>query len=142
MENTRADVLIGTKKQKEFFSDFVTSFRKTPIGDELGRVVNESAVNQSIRNIIKTNLGERLFQPTIGSDILYSLFENNNGDIRGELEIYIENALKLSEPRVMLKGVEVNSDKSNNNAIDVTIVYNLINNPEPITLTVVLRRVR
>ena len=75
---TRAESISPKGKQGEFFSDFLNSFAKTPVGNQLGRVTNEKSVNQSLRNLIKTNLGERFFQPIVGSDVNASLFENVN----------------------------------------------------------------
>ena len=142
MPVTRADALTGTKKQKDFFSDFVTSFAKTPYGNQLGRVENEGSVNQSLRNLIKTNLGERLFQPLIGSDVYASLFELNTPESLDMLETYIRNMIDNSEPRVNLIETMVKSSESDENYVEITLIYNLINNPEPITLTLLLKRVR
>lgn len=142
MALTRADVLTGTKQQREFFSDFTDNFSKTPIGSDLGRVLNEKSVNQSIRNIIKTNLGERLFNPTFGSDVYASLFELNTPESLYDLEFFIKNAIKNNEPRAIVDNVDVTTTFDNENAIEINIFYNLINNPEPITLTVLLKRVR
>lgn len=141
MAVTRADALTGTTKQKELFSDFVTGFDITPFGNQLGRVTNEQAVNQSLRNLIKTSLGERLFQPMVGSDVYSMIFENNLPEDINLLELFIKNTIDNNEPRVNLLGVEV-KDQTNENALEITIYYTLINNPEPITLTVLLKRVR
>lgn len=142
MAVTRADTLTGTKKQAEFFSDFVTSFAKTPYGDQLGRVINNDSVNQSLRNLVKTNLGERLFQPTVGSNIFATMFEHNLSENIDMIEMYIDNMIKNNEPRVNLIGVSAQVSPSNENAVQVTIVYNLINNPDPVTLNILLKRVR
>lgn len=142
MAVTRADTLTGTKKQREFFSDFVTSFSKTPLGNQLGRVTNEQAVNQSLRNLIKTNLSERLFQPLVGSDILKSLFENNTQENADLLELFVENTVKNNEPRVNLIQTIINTDLLETNSLEISLIYNLINNPEEITLTILLKRVR
>jgi len=75
---TRAESFTANKKQTEYFSDFLNSFAKTPVGDKLARVTNEQSVNQSLRNIIKTINGERLFNPDFGSQVLSSLFEPND----------------------------------------------------------------
>ena len=59
---SRAEILLGSvNKNPEFFSDFLTDFTKTPFGNQLGRVTNEKSVNQSIKNLIFTNLNERFF---------------------------------------------------------------------------------
>lgn len=142
MAVTRADAITGTKKQKDFFSDFVTSFAKTPYGNQLGRVENENSVNQSLRNLVKTNLGERLFQPLIGSDVYASLFELNTPESLDMLEMYIRNMITNSEPRVNLIQASAKTYESNENQIEITLIYNLINNPEPISLTILLKRVR
>jgi len=142
MTVTRADAITGTKKQKDFFSDFVTSFAKTPYGNQLGRVENENAVNQSLRNLVKTNLGERLFQPLIGSDVYASLFELNNPESLDMLEMNIRNMITNSEPRVNLIETTAKTYDSDENYIEITLIYNLINNPEPINLTLLIKRVR
>jgi phage baseplate assembly protein W len=158
---TRADALTRATRKVEFFSDFTTSFSKTPIGDQLARVLNDNAVNQSLRNIIKTNLGERPFQPALGSDVYASLFELHSSESIKDLQLFIESAININEPRVNLLKVyvktvsdapEVYEDLEgtdiyipparDENSIEITIIYNLINNPAPITLTVILKRVR
>jgi len=142
MAITRAQALSGTRKQREFFSDFVTSFKKTPAGDQLGRVINEDSVNQSLRNLIKTNIGERLFQPLVGSDIYALLFEHNTDENLDLVRTYIEAVINNNEPRVNLLNVELITDFVNENRIEVNLTYNLINNPDPINLTILLKRVR
>lgn len=142
MAISRADTLTETKKQVEFFSDFMNDFDKTPLGNQLAKVTNVDAVNQSLRNIIKTNLGERFFQPNLGSDIYASLFENQTPDYLDVLELFIKNAVNNSEPRVKLNSVDVSTDLNNENSINVTIEYYLINNPSPITLNILLKRIR
>lgn len=142
MPITRADTFTGSKKQIEYFSDFLTSFAKTPIGNQLARVTNEQAVVQSLKNLIRTNLGERLFQPTVGSDVMATLFELNTDDARDSLELFINNTIENNEPRVNLIQTIINTDGINENQIEITLIYNLINNPEEQTLTLILKRVR
>lgn len=139
---SRAETLIGGNNRKiEYYSDFTTSFTKTPVGDQLARVINEKSINQSLKNLILTNLGERLFQPYIGSNVLATLFELNNGENLNDVEFYIENTIKNNERRVNLLGVDV-SLGDNENEVKISIVYNTINSPEQITFEYILRRVR
>lgn len=150
---TRAESISPKEKQGEVFSDFLNSFAKTPIGEQLGRVTNEKAVNQSLRNLIKTNVGERLYQPFIGSDVNAALFELNTEAQINRIEFFIENTIRNNEPRVNLIDVLVESSliettTQTNRPIDpneivVTIVYNLINSTEEIVLSIpLLKRVR
>ena len=150
---TRAESISPKEKQGEFFSDFLNSFAKTPVGNQLGRVTNEKAVNQSLRNLIKTNVGERLYQPLIGSDVNASLFELNTEAQLSKIEFFIETTILNNEPRVNLIDVLAESSLVQNttqtnrpidpNEIVVTIVYTLINSVEEIVLTIpLLKRVR
>lgn len=153
MAVTRSDAYTQTNKKQEYFSDFLDSFAVSPIGGELGKVINERAVTQSIKNLIMTSLGERLFQPTIGSNIYNSLFEFNDNLTTSSIEFNIANTLKYNEPRCNLISLKatpiignylpaVGPNPSNDYTIEVSITYALINNPEPITINFMLRRVR
>jgi phage baseplate assembly protein W len=139
---TRADLLTSSNTKKiEFFSDFLNSFAKTPYGNQLGRLTNEKSVNQALKNLIMTNLGERLFQPFVGSNVYDYMFEPNLKQYFSSLESYIENTIKLNEPRVNAQEITV-SEGIDEHSIQIKIVYNLINNPAPITLDFLLKRVR
>lgn len=153
MSITRADTLTTAKRKTEFFSDFLDSFAMSPIGNQLARITNEKSVSQSIRNLILTNFGERLFQPALGSNVTASLFENNTTISTFSLEKYIEDLIANYEKRARLLKVEIsntyenggliaNNKNLNENYILVNIVYNLINNPDPIVLNIFLKRVR
>lgn len=139
---TRADTLTTTNTKKiEFFSDFLNSFAKTPHGNQLGRLTDEKSVNQSLKNLIMTNFGERLFQPYVGSNVYDYMFEPNLKQYLTSLEGYIENTIKLNEPRVNAQEITV-SEGIDDHSIQIKIVYNIINNPAPITLDFLLKRVR
>lgn len=137
---TRADTLTGKLKQQEYFSDFLDSFAMTPIGNELGKVTNERAVTQSIMNLFFTNVGERLFNPLVGSGIFNDLFEINDGVTTTAIELNVQNTIKYFEPRAQL--ISVSAVSNEEHTINVTIVYALINNPTPITISFLLQRVR
>jgi phage baseplate assembly protein W len=95
-----------------------------------------------LKNLILTNIGERLFQPFVGSNVNASLFENISIATLSTLEFYIQNTIENNEPRVNLLNVTVESNPSNENEIIVTIYYNLINNPETTSFAFLLKRVR
>jgi phage baseplate assembly protein W len=138
---SRAQTLIENNKKTEFYSDFMTSFAKSPVGDQLAKVVNDRSINQSLKNIILTDVGERLFQPTFGSNVRAMLFENNVKENLTTLEFYISNSISLNEPRVNLIDVKL-SEGVNQHELVINILYNTINNPEPILFTYIFRRVR
>lgn len=137
---TRAELPNNSNKRTEFFSDFVNSFSKTPVGNQLARVVNEKSINQALKNLIFTNIGERLFQPGIGSSVNALLFEHNLESNLSTVRNYIERAIRFNEPRVELIDVEVDSIAEHE--AEVTITYRVINSTETTNFTFIFRRVR
>jgi phage baseplate assembly protein W len=138
---TRAESLTQNRRSVEFFSDFTRNFLKTPVGKQLVRVINDDSIQQSLRNLILTNLGERLFQPDIGSNVLNTLFENNYTENYSEIEFYIQNTIDNNEPRVNILEINVKEGQTDHE-ISVTIVYNTINNNDTVTFNLILKRIR
>jgi phage baseplate assembly protein W len=139
--STRADRFTQIAKKQETFSDFLNNFDKTPVTSTLAKIVNEESIKQSLRNLILTNMGERLFQPLVGSNVNRSLFEPADSITADSLIYYIKNCIRQNEPRVLLNDVFVFAN-SDGNSFLVTIVFSVINNTAPISLDLILRRVR
>ena len=62
-------------KKKQDFRDIPFFISKNAFTNDLNTIVNLSAIRQSIKNIILTNLGERTFQYNFGCNIYDTLFE-------------------------------------------------------------------
>jgi phage baseplate assembly protein W len=135
----RADIHTYLKKKAEIYSDFLDNFTKTPVGDALAKVTNETAIKQSLKNLILTGVGERLFQPTIGCNVYKGLFEPNGIINDASIKMYVENTIRYHEPRVYDVVVAVSSD---NNSVRISVVFHVINNQTPVNLDLNLRRVR
>jgi phage baseplate assembly protein W len=141
MRLTRADTLTSAKRQFEYYSDFFVNFVRTPTGGELAMVHNENSVSQSIKNLVLTNFGDRLFAPSVCGIVSRSLFELSGTVFTNFLIDSITSTINTYEPRARLDGVYV-SDIDDAYSVTVTIVYYLLNSYEPVTLTVFLKRVR
>lgn len=127
--------------KNQIYSDFLNDLNPHPVTGDVVRLTNENAVNRSIRNLINTNKGERLYQPDIGSDIFKMLFEPMSGGVAELLSTTIQRTIDDYEPRAKVLSVYVSPDYENN-AYGVTINYMIINRQTPITLNVTLTRVR
>lgn len=138
---SRAQTLISGNKVTELYSDFLTSFAKTPVGDQLAKITNERSINQSLKNIILTDIGERLFQPSFGSNVRAMLFENSIEENLSTLKDYIASSINFNEPRVNIIEIELQPSETDNE-LAINILYNTINNPEPIIFTYIFKRVR
>ena len=126
---------------RELFSDFLTDLDAHPITKQLARVTDADSVAQSIRNLVLTNLGERPFQPNLGSDVMASLFEPADEITATRINDAIKNVIEYSEPRARLLDVSVTLGPDDNSMV-VTIIFSLINSREPERLDILLKRVR
>lgn len=161
---SRADFFLKNNKKKlfEYYSDFTTNFLVSPVGGELARVTEEKSIKQSLKNIILTGPGERPFQPAFGSKLANLLFELNSEPDLSAAEFFIQSAIELNEPRVVLEDIKVemlpvssyvglysptSSDGYSGNTVSdneakVTITFTTVNSPELLTFTYILKRVR
>ena len=123
------------------FRDLDLNFNIHPVRKDINKHVGDKAIINSIRNLLSTNNYERLFNPIFGGNIRRLLFENLDmvTAIRVEKEIY--TTIQNYEPRVSLQRVTVIPDYDNN-AFSVRVEFNIVNRPEPVTITFQLERLR
>lgn len=138
---SRKDSYTSAKIQPEIFSDFFTDFVQHPVRKDLVRHINEEAVKRSIRNLILTNQGDRLYNQTLGSNIRSLLFEPANPVTEAALKSLITTTIENYEPRARVIDVYVTSDPDEH-LLYATIVFSVINKQEPITLELILDRIR
>ena len=107
------------------FKDISMTFQSNPLNEDLIALKNANAIARSVRNIVMTLPGEKFFNPTFGSRISESLFENID-DITATVIIdEITESIDNYEPRVDLLDVQAFPDYDNN-SFDVTIIYEII----------------
>jgi phage baseplate assembly protein W len=107
------------------FKDISMSFKYNPLSGDLIGLKNENAIARSVRNIILTNPGEKVFDPFFGSNVSNILFETVDDITAVSIQDEIENSLKNYEPRVEIINVIVDPDYDNNQ-FDVTISYQIV----------------
>ncbi len=139
--STRADNYTQTQKTPDLFSDFLVDLTPHPITKDLARAKNDAAIKRSVRNLVLTNVTERLFQPTIGGNVKKVLFEPNDIIAASELEYEISNVINNHEPRVSLIQVQAQSNP-NGNDLTVSIIFAIINSQTIQTVDLILRRIR
>jgi phage baseplate assembly protein W len=112
-----------------------------PLTDDLIQLKNIDAINKSLRNILKTGRGERVFDPEFGSTVLSSLFEPMDMMTASTLKTQVENAIMLYEKRVRVTQVRVLPD-IDRNAYEVFIHYVPKNSRREEILELFLKRLR
>lgn len=137
----KSQVRTQTALNNLIYSDLYTNFDIHPNKLDLVLYKNEDAVARSIKNILLTSRGEKLFNPAFGSDIKSILFENFSPQAETMLREYVKIAIQNFEPRANLLEVIV-SALIEQNAYVVTVVFSVINRSEPVTLEILLKRIR
>lgn len=138
---SRSDTQTLTKLKQVFYSDFADSFQQSPFSGDLAIVTNENSVKQSLRNIVSTIAGDRPYDNQIGRLGDYQQWELIN-DLSGQLMANdLKKTITQNEPRIQLLDVLVNPNPTNEYYI-VSIYFYLVNNPQQLSLDVLIKRVR
>jgi phage baseplate assembly protein W len=122
------------------FTDLSVSFNKNPITDDLVMVKDETAVTQAIKNLILTKFGEKLMNPSIGSDVYNMLFEPLDAFSAMELRDKILNTITNFEPRVDVIDMTVSATEDSDDLISVQMTYRIVGEPKIIQSQFILER--
>ena len=123
------------------FSDIDVDFMPNPITSDILKKTNENAIAQSIGNLLQTSHYERLFNPELGCNLKRYLFEPIDNITTNNIIEEITKTIVNYETRVQLLDVTANPNYDKN-GYDVSIKFIIRNDPQPITITFFLERVR
>lgn len=110
-------------------TDFIGSGWSFPLrfnsrgGLEMSR--GERDIEESIRIILSTPIGERRMRPNFGCGVHDLAFATNDPTTHGLIEHHVREALALWEPRVEITRVVVRNDEAEPSRVLVEIDYNL-----------------
>ena len=97
------------QRTSQGFKDISLSFKRHPITNDMLPLKNEDAIKRSVQNLVRINIGEVFFNELIGTRVEQALFELANDDFVDPIKNEIETVISNYEPRVLLRGVKVNS---------------------------------
>jgi len=123
------------------FTDIDLNFLAHPVTKDVTVKTNEQAIKSSIRNLILTSNYEKPFHPEIGSQINSLLFEPATPMLPIMLKKAIEFTIYNFEPRVNLTNVSAILSEDEN-SINVSIEFVIINTSTPVGLDLILYRTR
>lgn len=83
---------------------------------------DEEDINRSLEILFSTGLGERLMQPTYGSDLSRFLFEPISTTLKTYMKDLINDAILYHEPRIKLLDLTLVSYDTEGK-IDITLEY-------------------
>lgn len=99
------------------FKDISLSFRRNPVSNDIIALKNEDAIKRSVLNLIRTRIGERFFNDTLGTSVENALFENPDDLMFVFLKEQITTVLKNYEPRISLSNVTIEAPDDTNDLL-------------------------
>ena len=107
------------------FKDFNIGFKPHPVTEDLMVVKDAADIKQSIKNLLLTRKGERLFNVGIGTSLTDLLFEpvdyGTADTIRDEIKVVMNNYERRIS--ILELTVSINFDE---NGYDIGLVYEVI----------------
>ena len=112
------------------FRDISLSFARNPVTNDILALRNEDAIKKAVINLVKTQIGERFFNPLLGTSTNSLLFELNTIEVSSVLEEQITTLLDNFEPRIRVRSIVV-SPIDDINELNVIINYDIVGLPFP-----------
>jgi phage baseplate assembly protein W len=124
-----AITIINTQR----YTDINFNFISNPNTGDVAIVNDVNAIRQSILNILRTNHGEKPFNPLFGANLQKYLFENINQVTAEAIIISIEESILNFEPRVEILNINIASDPDYNK-IKIELTVKIIASNESINV--------
>jgi phage baseplate assembly protein W len=132
---------IQLRRKEKTFIDISIGFEPNPLTKDLPLVLDQRAIETSMRNLVLTRPGEVPFDRDIGSNVYQLLFDMNDPATEELIEVEVRRTIEFSEPRVEVRNVKAEG-RPEDYAFLLTIDYNIIGRDEVITVQQILRPTR
>jgi len=120
---------VANSRQEAFWGRGVAFPIRTSVQGEVQLSAFQPNIEECIRLILRTDLGERLYRPDFGSRLCELVFAPLNTQTLLLLRLYIEEALEKWEPRIDLIEVVTEPDPLKGR-VDITISYTPKDSPD------------
>jgi len=130
---------IITAREKSY-SDIDLLFAAKTNGEVYAKK-DAASVKQAVKTLVQTNYFEKPYLPFFGANIRSLLFELVDNDDTSEIIDNITNAIEVYEPRARIVDIKA-SLRPDNNALDLTIEFQIVSTEETVVFTTVVSRLR
>lgn len=139
IEDGNLSASIVTSRNKKY-TDIDLTFTAKPSGD-IFKKFDAAAVKQSVKNLLLTSRYEKPFQPNFGANLNSALFALDTDYDPDFIQDLIADAIAKYEPRARVLEIALNL-LPETNALDATIVFQVVNTNEVVSVDVSLTRLR
>jgi len=101
---------------------FPPTFSRATQASEMTSGVQD--IHSSLHILLSTSLGERVMQPTYGSNLKDYLFEPMDTSLQAQLKDLIKTAILYFEPRILLEKVSLDAAE-NDGVVTISIDYRI-----------------
>ena len=111
------------------FKDISLSFKKHPVTKDILVLKDNDAIKKSVMNIIRTSIGDRFYEPALGTRVGDMLFSLNTDEYNQSLlKSEMKTALQNWEPRVKVRKIST-FFVNDSNSVEVIVDYEIIGQP-------------
>ena len=133
--------LSTTFSTRRAYKDVSLTFAKNPVTNDVVAVTGAAAVKRSLRLLLSLDVGETPFLPEYGTRLRRLLFEPIDPITTVKLRREIETTIRTFEPRVAIRQLTV-TPSADEFTYEINLLFTLINQTQPLTLTLYLSRLR
>lgn len=123
------------------YKDIDLSMKRDSVKGDIVPLIDAEAVKNSVKNLILISIFERRMNPWVGTLIYTQLFENFTPKTSAMIRKFIRDVLTVYEPRVELRNVTINQ-QDDQNFLEVSVTFSIINLPEIYSVSIFLERLR
>ena len=123
------------------YKDLSLTFARNPITSDVVSVSGAEAVKRSLRLLLSMDVGETPFFPDFGTRIKRLLFEPIDPITTVLLQREIETTIRSYEPRVQIQQLVVRPTPDEQR-YEINLLFSMVNQTTPVTLTLYLSRLR
>jgi len=86
---------------------------------------DRNEIDQAIHIILTTSPGQRMMRPAFGCRLQELVFSPNNSLTAAQARRFVEEALGMWEPRIIVTQVEVHPDSNKDNCLQIEVEYEI-----------------
>lgn len=102
---------------------FKFPFSVDPSTNRIAMSSAEEDIEEAIRIILRTNVGERVMLPEFGTEAGEFVFSDNRAERIAALEMSVLDALEKWEPRIVDVDVQVDNGSGDKSRVEINIRY-------------------
>lgn len=106
------------------------NFQQNQVFQSIYSVSTDQQALNNLKNLLLTKIGERVGQPTFGSNLLYILFEPNLNDVKDNIKELITTPVSYWLPYININDIIITTSEDNpdlQHEIEIKIDFNVDN---------------